>query len=268
MRARHGRKSPPLLLSDFPLSWTSGINRAMLVAIALTASWAIPPARAQVRLPHEAAGGSYNVDVMSWWDIPFRSVIRQQHDFSCGAASLATLLTYHYGRPTPERETFAAMWRLGDREQIRRHGFSLFDMKNFLEAKGYKAAGFKLTIEDFRGVRRPLIVLLDLRGFKHFVVVKGLRGDRVLIGDPVFGLKEYSMADFDAAWEGIALAIMAGPAAGSPRFNLTGDWGPWSRAPREDDTLRLAVGSLTNDLPNRYQITPQLLIPVRVGTVN
>ena len=41
-----------------------------------------------VRLVNEA-GGNYEVYVMSWWEIPFRSVVRQQYDFSCGSAAMA-----------------------------------------------------------------------------------------------------------------------------------------------------------------------------------
>src|SRR3546814_13412897 len=67
---------------------------------------------------------------LTWWDIPFRSVIRQRYDFSCGSAALATLLTYHYGAPTSEAMPFRAMWEKGDREAIRKVGFSMLDMRS------------------------------------------------------------------------------------------------------------------------------------------
>ena len=56
---------------------------------------AAAPAAAEVRLTGPETGGSYQRQVMTWWDIPFRSVIRQRYDFSCGSAALATLLTSH-----------------------------------------------------------------------------------------------------------------------------------------------------------------------------
>ena len=40
----------------------------------------------------------------------FRYTVRQQYDFSCGSAALATLLTYHYATPTDEEDTFKAMF--------------------------------------------------------------------------------------------------------------------------------------------------------------
>jgi uncharacterized protein len=80
-------------------------------------------ATAQVRLGPEAMGGNYNVQVMSWAEIPFRTIVRQQYDFSCGSAAVATLLTHHYGRPTAEHHSFAAMWKAGDQKIIQKSGF-------------------------------------------------------------------------------------------------------------------------------------------------
>lgn len=226
------------------------------------------PGDAEVRLSATDAGASYQVSVMTWWEIPFRSVVRQRYDFSCGSAAVATLLSFHYDRPTPEREAFAAMWRAGDREAIRRVGFSMLDMKAYLDGIGYRTEGFRLTPEELGQFAQPVIVLIDLNGFKHFVVVKGVRGDRVLVGDPMLGITEYAARDFAAMWNGIALAVVEAPDARRAAFNLAGDWGPWSRAPMEDGGgMRVATGDLTTNLPPSYQITPQILLDVRVGTV-
>ena len=44
----------------------------------------VQTAKAEVRLGREFAGGDFSIGVMTWWDIPFRSVVRQRYDFSCG----------------------------------------------------------------------------------------------------------------------------------------------------------------------------------------
>lgn len=223
------------------------------------------PARAQVRLSYES-GGNYSVYVMSWWEIPFRTVVRQQYDFSCGSAALATLLTYQYGRPTQEREAFAEMWRAGDQAAIRKVGFSMFEMKRFLQTIGYHAEGFRLKPEQLKQLNRPAIVLLEIHGYKHFAVLKGIRGDEVLLGDPVLGLSQYKMSDFEKIWNGIALAVVDAPAGVKTRFNLASDWGPWSQAPLEEGGLRTAVGDLTTHLPPIYQISSQFLVDLHGGT--
>jgi predicted double-glycine peptidase len=227
------------------------------------------PAAAEVRLSRAEIDADARVQVMSWWEIPFRSVLRQQHDFSCGSAALATLLTYHYQRPLTEREAFVAMWKVGDREAIRNVGFSLLDMKAYLESLGYRTVGLRLRSEQLARLKRPVIALINMNGFKHFVVVKGVRDGRVLLGDPMLGLTEYAFADFEKLWNGIALAIVLDPPGVVPTYNIASDWGPWSQAPMEVGSggLRIAVGDVTNYLPPIYQITPQITIPVRVGTV-
>jgi uncharacterized protein len=244
------------------------MKAALLTAMALCLVQPASPAKADVLLTRES-GGDFSVGVMSWWEIPFRTVVRQQYDFSCGSAAVATMLTHHYGRPTNEREPFRAMWATGDKELIRKVGFSMYDMKSYLTSIGYKAEGFRFTVDDLQKIKRPLIVLINLNGFKHFVVIKGINKDRVLTGDPVLGINEYSKEDFAKLWNGIALAVVKTPEPMRPRYNLASDWGPWSKAPLEDgrDALAVSIGDLTTHLPPDYQLTPQILLDVRVGTV-
>jgi predicted double-glycine peptidase len=239
--------------------------QGLVIGAALWVS-AIPnPAAAQVRLGNEA-GGNFQVQVMSWWAIPFRSVVRQQYDFSCGSAAVATLLTYHYDHRMPESSVFMAMWEKGDRPTIKKAGFSMLDMKQYLDSIGYRTDGFRLTMDQLRQTQRPGIVLLDLKGYKHFVVVKGIRGDKVLVGDPMLGLGQYRAKEFAKLWNGIFLAIRAVPDKKQPLFNLAGDWGPWSTAPLQDGGLHVPVASLTNNLPFDYQISSEVLFDIRTAT--
>jgi uncharacterized protein len=245
-----------------------GSRGGVLSAIALILAAQSTTSRAEVQL-HRESGGDFSVSVMSWWEIPFRTVVRQRYDFSCGSAAVATILTHHYGRPTGEQEPFKAMWAKGDKELIRTVGFSMFDMKNYLTDLGYTTEGFRLKVEDLQKVKRPVIVLLDLKGFKHFVVIKGISNDRILTGDSVLGLTQYSLKDFEKMWNGIALAIVKTPTGQKGRYNLAGDWGPWSKSPLEEgnDALAVSIGDLTSHLPPEYQLTPTILLDVRVGTV-
>ena len=221
---------------------------------------------AQVRLGPESGGANYSVQVMSWADIPFRSIVRQRFDFSCGSAAVATLLTYHYGKPTAELQPFAQMWKVGDQATITKAGFSMYDMKLYLQSIGLRSEGYRMGVDDLRKSKRPAIVLLDLNGYKHFVVVKGVRGNTVLVGDPIRGLAQYEAADFQKSWNGIALAIVKNATKEPPLFNLARDWSPWSTAPLDDNAQVANIGNVTTHLPQIYQLTPQILIDVRVGT--
>ena len=39
-----------------------------------------------------------------------------------------------------------------------------------------------------------------LRGYDHFVVFRGMRGDRVLLADPAWGNRTMRVGRFEAAW--------------------------------------------------------------------
>ena len=78
---------------------------------------------AQVALNEGGVGGLTSIQVTTWRDIPFRGVIRQKYDYSCGSAALATLLRYHYNLDVDEARIFRAMYATGDQAKIRKVGF-------------------------------------------------------------------------------------------------------------------------------------------------
>lgn len=230
-------------------------NRMLLGAAALIAAAAatLPASNAAAQVALVEGGDSYLIDVRSVWEIPFRTVVRQQYDYSCGSASLATLLRYHYGRPVGEAEIFEAMWDVGDQEKIQKVGFSLLDMKRYLESLGYKAEGYQISLTELLASKEPMITIIDLGDYRHFVVVKGARDGQVLVGDPAQGLRTYGVKEFAKIWQPVILTIEQ---AGRPPFNREAEWRPYGsfalNQPLTDDSL----ASLTRELPPRYQITP------------
>lgn len=182
-----------------------------------------------LRTPH---GGSYAVRVTSLKEARYRTTIPQQYDFSCGSAATATLLTYQYGHPVDEQQVFLKMYAHGDQARIRKQGFSLLDMRRYLESKGFEADGFELPLEKLSQEGLPAIVLLNDRGYRHFVVVKGLRNGRVLLGDPARGTRAMSRARFEALWDNRVLFVVHNR-RGSARFNQVEDWRTAPPAPLE-----------------------------------
>lgn len=160
---------------------------------------------ADVRVP---AGGSYSVPVTSLKAARYRTTVRQQYDFSCGSAAVATLLTFQYGDPVGEVDVFRQMFERGDQARIRREGFSLLDMRAYLRARGYEADGFEVPLDRLLAEGLPAIVLLNDRGYRHFVVVKGMRNGRVLVGDPARGTRLLQRRDFDRLWDNRVLFVV------------------------------------------------------------
>lgn len=160
----------------------------------------------------------------------FQATVRQQFDFSCGSAAVATLLTHHYGYPVTEQTAFEQMYLRGDQAKIRAEGFSLLDMKRFLEAHGFAADGFEVSLEQVSEAGIPAIALISDNGYHHFVVIKGLRAGRVLVGDPSRGTRVMSQGDFQAMWQNRLVFVIHNrrDAAG---FNQPADWKATPLAP-------------------------------------
>lgn len=169
------------------------------------------------------AGNSYAVPVTSLKGARFVSTLRQQYDFSCGSAAVATLLTHHYGLKVDEVEVFKHMFERGDQAKIQREGFSMLDMKLFLDGKGFRAEGVRVSLDQLAEAGVPAIALVKENGYSHFVVVKGVRPNAVVIGDPALGTRVLRRNDFEKFWvNGILLVI--NNRVDLAHFNRERDW--------------------------------------------
>ncbi len=132
-------------------------------------------------------------------------VVVQSWDLSCGAAALATLLQYQHGDEISEREIAIGLMRrdayTANPLLVRiRQGFSLLDLKRFVDDRGYRGVGLgQLTFHDLV-TRTPIMVPIDLFGYKHFVVFRGMRGNRVLLADPAWGTRTMTRERFERVW--------------------------------------------------------------------
>lgn len=121
------------------------------------------------------------------------NLIRQQWDNSCAAAVLASILTYEFRRPVTERQVAEGLLRQTNELKVRtRGGFSLLDMKRYLNTLGLESDGYaEMSVDDLAAMT-PMIVPLHLHGFDHFVIVRSVSEKQIVIGDPAFG--NYGMA--------------------------------------------------------------------------
>jgi predicted double-glycine peptidase len=149
--------------------------------------------------------------VTSLLEIRKQNVATQEWDLSCGAAALATILNYQHGDPVTEREIATRM--MGRAEYLEnpmlvnwRQGFSLLDLKRFVDDRGYNGVGLgQLTLEHLVA-RAPMIVPINAYGYQHFVVFRGMLGNRVLLADPAFGNRTMLRSEFENAWLAFAEA--------------------------------------------------------------
>jgi hypothetical protein len=129
---------------------------------------------------------------------------------SCGAAALSTLLTYDFKDNTPETSIVVWLLHRVDAGRVRsRGGFSLLDLKHFAEARGYHAEAFDgMSIEDLALEKTSVITPIRVKGFDHFVVVKGIYAGHVILGDPGFGNMTMRVDRFQKLWKnGIVFVV-------------------------------------------------------------
>lgn len=228
---------------------TSSLRILCGLTPAFVAAWlASTPLVASTVALTGAQGGGYSLHMTSLKEIRYRNTIRQRYDFSCGSAAVATLLTYQYGYPVNEQEAFVQMYAHGNQAKIEREGFSLLDIKRFLQANGFEADGFRVPLDKLRDEGIPAIALIDERGYHHFVVIKGLRAGRVLLGDPARGTRSIPRAQFEAAWKNGLVFVIHNRRALAV-FNSTDDWRAAPMAPIHSAIDRTGLGNVT--LPKR-----------------
>jgi uncharacterized protein len=143
--------------------------------------------------------------VESLYEMRTQGVIVQKFDLSCGAAALATLLNYQFGDRVTEKEVAEGLIRrkeyIENPDLVRvRQGFSLLDLKRFVDNRGYQGIGYgKLELKDVIRLA-PIIVAVSPIGYNHFVIFRGQVGDQVLLADPAFGNRTMSAEKFQRIW--------------------------------------------------------------------
>lgn len=216
-------------------------------SLALGTAVSMPAAAGTVSLFD--GGGHLSVPVKSFAEVRFKGVVRQQYDFSCGSAALATLLSYHYGYRVNEQTVFQTMYESGDRVRIQQKGFSLLDMKRYVEQRGFRANGYRVTLDDMQKTKIPGIALVTFQGYRHFVVIKGVRDNRVLVGDPARGLRSFSRPEFEAGWNGVIFAISGGPKLLADGFNRAQEWATVPDSPLQATLERASLSNFILSLP-------------------
>lgn len=141
--------------------------------------------------------------VKNFKEIKTRNIVGQTLDFSCGPASLATLLSYYFQDKITEQEIIKYLLLTTDLEKVkRRKGFSLLDLKNFAKLRGYQVVGYRMDLEYLAGLNKPVLIPVDIKDYSHFVIFRGLKGERVFLADPALGNMTMKVERFLNLWQG------------------------------------------------------------------
>ncbi|OEZ01052.1 MULTISPECIES: C39 family peptidase [Stenotrophomonas] len=155
-------------------------------------------------------GAVFTQKVESMQERRFRNMVRQHTDYSCGAAALATILRYAYHLDADEGTVIEGMMGVSDPELVHQRGFSLLDIKRYVESLGMRGRGYRVDEDRLRSMRIPGLVLMDVRGFRHFVVLKQVRDDVVDVADPILGNRSIPINEFLESWPSRAVFVVIG----------------------------------------------------------
>jgi predicted double-glycine peptidase len=181
MKSRHVAAMMLALVSAMALAGTPGATDAS----------SLGRAEGALLVTHSVHG---IVPVQSWKTRRDAHIVKQDLDYSCGAASLATLLNSYYGQEVTEGALLKAMDK-GDGRA------SFDDMARALPQFGFRAQGFAASWEQLAQLKMPIILYVKHRKDDHFTVLRGISGDTVWLADPSLGNRTYSRAQFLAMWQ-------------------------------------------------------------------
>jgi len=143
--------------------------------------------------------------VQSWSELNNKNVIMQQFDYSCGAASLATIMRYYFGEDVSElslMEEINTIFSDQEMSVIEESGLSFLELEKIAESKGYQTASVRLTVAALKELKGPVLVFVEPDGYKHFAILRGVVEDRVFLADPSRGNIRLSLQDFLKEWSG------------------------------------------------------------------
>ena len=135
-----------------------------------------------------------SIPVTSWKTLRDSRIVKQDLDYSCGAASIATILNEYYGQSVTEEEILNIMAK----EDMRA---SFDDMANALKELGFRGLGYAASFEQLTKLKIPVIVYTKHRKDDHFSVLRGINRDTVWLADPSLGNRTYSKYQFLEMWE-------------------------------------------------------------------
>lgn len=187
--------------------------------------------------------------VWSWKDLRDRNVVKQNRDYSCGAASLCTLLQYYWGDKVNEQkvlDALDAMLKPAERRERIKNGLSLTDLRRVSVKLGYLASIGTLTFDQLSQSKIPVLVPLTIGKFNHFAIFRGSDGFYAYLADPARGNVRTPIDEFSKQWQKNAILVVAKK----------------DQDLRENAPLTLTAAEVYHGTLNRFIIQKQVAAPI------
>ncbi|MEM7769549.1 MAG: peptidase domain-containing ABC transporter [Cyanobacteria bacterium P01_A01_bin.37] len=122
--------------------------------------------------------------------------IEQQSSSDCGAACLAMICQY-WGKRFP-------LYELRERANVGRSGASLKSLAKAADSIGFQSRPVRASLGRLVDQENPWIAHWE---GDHYIVVFGVRNDRLIVSDPAVGRHTISKQEFASYWTGYGLLL-------------------------------------------------------------
>lgn len=129
----------------------------------------------------------------------------------CGVASLAMILAY-YGRAVSLEE-------LRIQCNVARDGSKANNILKASQKYGLEGKGYKKEAEDLRNMEGPVIIHWN---FNHFLILEGIKGNKVYLNDPASGRRIVSYEELSQSFTGIVLCFTLAEDFNSEKYKRSG----------------------------------------------
>ena len=131
-------------------------------------------------------------------DVPSNTtgVVMQTTNYTCGPASLATVLN-NLGFNATEME-------LGALAGTDENGTTLYGLLQAARSKGLNATGMKISSNDLKSNN---IVYMTVNGGAHYSVIRSINNETVLLADPSLGNINITREEFEEQYNGYAMVL-------------------------------------------------------------
>lgn len=130
---------------------------------------------------------------ITWQAIQKKNVVKQNVDYSCGSASLATILTYFYNQPTAESQVIKDL-------ALNKQMASFQDLANVSQKYGFIGKGIATNYDSLKKIKIPAIVYLNHNRTDHFSVLRAIDDTHVYLADPSWGNRTLTRKQFEKIW--------------------------------------------------------------------
>ena len=128
-----------------------------------------------------------------------RRFIRQVGLQDCGVCCLYNITKYYGG--------YIDYNKLRELTDTNKNGTSIQNLLNASKIIGFDSKSYKCNINDLYQLTFPLVSLIRIKEYNHFVILTDIIDDKVEIFDPIRGRIRYSIDDFLNEWQNIIITF-------------------------------------------------------------